>query len=92
MTLNMARADPIFFSNNVIETVRDRLHIDNTYFSFSETYVPTEEGVYAVDSLIAKLSNTPKMNGLKWNNNLGSFMNKEEMANINVFNTNIFEM
>ncbi len=35
MTLNIARDHPIYFSNNVLEAVRDRIHSDKFYNSFS---------------------------------------------------------
>lgn len=52
MTLNIARSNPIFFSNNVLEAVRDRIHADKHYYSFSDIMFPTEEGIHAVDSMI----------------------------------------
>ena len=52
ITLNIARAYPVYFSNNVLETVRGRLHADKAYNSFSLGMVPTHEGVAAIDSLI----------------------------------------
>lgn len=56
MTINMARMNPVYFSNNVLEAVRDRMHHDLHYNSFSLGFVPTQEGVDCVDSLIQLLS------------------------------------
>jgi hypothetical protein len=55
MTLNLARADPIFFSNNVIEPLRNRIHHDSLFNSISRGLVPTSEGVASADTLIADL-------------------------------------
>jgi hypothetical protein len=52
MTLNIARDHPIFFSNNVLESVRDRIHIDKFYNSFSCGMIKTEDGIAAIDSLL----------------------------------------
>ena len=52
MTINMARMNPIYFSNNVLEQVRQRMHYDRQYNSFSSGMVPTIEGISCVDSLI----------------------------------------
>lgn len=53
MTLNIARSNPIYFSNNVLEAIRDRLHSDKLYFSCSIGLLGTVEGVNAIDTLIA---------------------------------------
>lgn len=52
MTINMARMNPVYFSNNVLEVLRDRMHFDLKYNSFSRGLVPTTEGIKCVDSLI----------------------------------------
>lgn len=50
--LNLARDHPKWFSNNVLESVRDRLHVDKAYNSFSCGMVKTIEGMGAMDSLL----------------------------------------
>jgi hypothetical protein len=55
MTINMARMNPIYFSNNVLELVRDRMHYDRSYNSFSNGMMPTHEGLECVDSLISMI-------------------------------------
>jgi hypothetical protein len=45
MTLNIARHVPVYFSNNVLEALRDRLHSDKFYNSPSQGIMPTVEGV-----------------------------------------------
>ena len=61
MTLNIARAAPIYFSNNVVEPVRGRMHKDKMYHSFSLGMIQTLEGVGAVDSLADYLSKIAKL-------------------------------
>jgi hypothetical protein len=39
--LNLMRVDPIWFSNNVLEAVRDRYHPDYNYWSFAGHYIAT---------------------------------------------------
>jgi len=56
ITLNIARHAPIYFSNNVLEPVRNRFHADGMYNSFSLGVVPTYEGVHALDSLLEFMS------------------------------------
>lgn len=53
MTINMARMNPILFSNNVLEQVRKRMHKDGYFNSFSNGMVSTKEGTECVDSLIS---------------------------------------
>jgi hypothetical protein len=53
MTINMARMNPVLFSNNVLEQVRSRMHQDRYYNSFSNGLIPTQEGIECVDSLIS---------------------------------------
>lgn len=67
MTLNIARANPIYFSNNVLEAIRDRIHSDKLYYTFSNAVIPTEEGIHAIDTLIEYICKQPKMKGLAWN-------------------------
>ena len=67
ITLNIARVHPIYFSNNVLESVRGRIHADKFYNSFSCGMIPTLEGVTALDSLIEYISKVPKLTGLLWN-------------------------
>lgn len=92
MSLNIARDSPIFFSNNVLEAIRDRIHTDFYYYSFSVGLSPTVEGIYGMDSLMKFLSQLKKAKGLTWNKNLASVIDPAELINLNVFNTNIFEM
>ena len=51
-TLNLLRADPHFFVNNVMEPVRNRYRKRDIYYSYSNGNVATEEGILAVDSCI----------------------------------------
>ena len=67
MTLNIARVHPKYFSNNVLESVRDRIHQDKFYNSFSCGMVQTVEGIKAIDSLLDFICKVPSMKGLKWN-------------------------
>eukprot|EP00350_Pseudokeronopsis_sp_OXSARD2_P001208 CAMPEP_0170560930 /NCGR_PEP_ID=MMETSP0211-20121228/51824_1 /TAXON_ID=311385 /ORGANISM="Pseudokeronopsis sp., Strain OXSARD2" /LENGTH=63 /DNA_ID=CAMNT_0010875801 /DNA_START=373 /DNA_END=564 /DNA_ORIENTATION=+ len=52
MTLNLARVEPVYFSNNVLESLRDRIHADNFYHSPSTGMNLTIEGMRAMDSCI----------------------------------------
>lgn len=45
MTLNIAKANPIYFANNVLEPIRNRIHSDGFYHSFSIGMIKTNEGV-----------------------------------------------
>ena len=60
MTLNIARMDPIFFSNNVLEQTRNRVHYDQNFNSYSIGLKPTLEGFSGIDSLIEMLSKESK--------------------------------
>jgi hypothetical protein len=50
----------VYFSNNVLESMRDRFHTDKFYNSYASGMVPTEEGVQAVDSLISYICKSGK--------------------------------
>lgn len=56
ITLNIARHAPIYFSNNVLEPVRNRFHADGMYNSFSLGIRSTFEGVSSLDTLLAQVS------------------------------------
>ena len=64
MTMNIARANPIYFSNNILESVRARFHADKFYNSFSLGVVQTEEGIDCVDELVNWITKQPKIKGL----------------------------
>lgn len=56
MTLNIARASPIYFSNNVLESLRDRIHGDKFYNSPSTGMNLTMEGLVAIDDCMDYIS------------------------------------
>eukprot|EP00347_Sterkiella_histriomuscorum_P005825 403355127 len=82
------RANPIYFSNNVIEVIRGRMHADKMYYSFSLGMVQTIEGAEAVDSLTDFLSKIqPKQGkGLMWNPKLAALVDPDEIRRIDVQN------
>lgn len=77
ITLNLARVNPIYFSNNVLECVRDRIHVDKFYNSFSLGLIRTVEGIAAFDSLLTFMSKIQKTTALKYNKKLHDFIDIE---------------
>ncbi|CDW87003.1 UNKNOWN [Stylonychia lemnae] len=84
ITLNIARAGAVYFSNNALETIRSQMHKDKFYNSFSLGMVKTEEGQEAVDSLINWITKQPKAKGLQWNPKLEKMINVEKIKNIDI--------
>lgn len=76
----------------MLEAIRDRIHADKLYYSFSVGILPTIEGIFGMDSLMQFLARRQKIKGLQWNSKIGNLINKEEIAHMNVFNTNIFDL
>lgn len=56
MTLNIARASPTYFANNVLECLRDRIHSDKFYNSPSTGMTITMEGITGMDDCIDYVS------------------------------------
>jgi len=71
MTLNIGRDHPIYFSNNVLEAIRDRIFIlTNSITPSHLEWLKPEDGIKAIDSLLDYIVKQPKMKGLFWNHNL----------------------
>mmetsp|Transcript_16193 Transcript_16193/g.11692 ORF Transcript_16193/g.11692 Transcript_16193/m.11692 type:complete len:92 (+) Transcript_16193:124-399(+) len=86
MTLNLARVDPVFFSNNVLESLRDRVHVDKFYNSPSTGMNLTVEGLEAMDSCIMYTCKHPKVKGVKWNTKLKNCISLSSLAKCDVVN------
>ncbi len=74
ITLNIVRHAPIYFANNVLETIRNRFHADGMYNSFSLGVKSTVEGIDSLDTLLGFISKSNKQHGLSWNSNLLSLI------------------
>ena len=70
ITLNLCRADPIFFINNFAEPIRSRYFKRFQYRDFANVVKTTHEGVEAVDMLIDYLSTQDKLFPLNWDQDL----------------------
>ena len=66
IALNLLRADPVFFVNNFLETIRSRFQSDNTYKSFSNEIRHTTFGMFGVDNWIKYISNMVPCTPLYW--------------------------
>jgi hypothetical protein len=92
MTINLAREDPIFFSNNVLEPIRNRVHFDQNLNSFSVGLRQTYEGFNSVDSLIKLLCKNPRsIPGLAWNTRFESIIDPLDVSRIDFFNVHYEE-
>ena len=66
LTLNLLRADPIFFVNNFLETIRSRFQSEETYKSFSNEIRHSTFGLFGVDNCIKYISNMESRSPLYW--------------------------
>lgn len=56
LCINLARVDPIFFSNNILEWAQKRYRKGNYYHSFSDEIQKTLDGVQKVNEAIDVLA------------------------------------
>ena len=71
ITLNLARADPVFFVNNFLEPVRGRFFKSFLYRDFNNVIRHTDEGIDATNHIIEYLSKTAdKTPALTWDQDL----------------------
>ena len=74
---NLARFDPLWFSNNVLESVHDRHHVDNNYWSFAGHYIKTEEKSTPISDLSTFLANKRQQIPLLWNSRVEQIIMKK---------------
>ena len=89
MTINIARMNPVYFSNNVLEQVRQRMHFDKHYNSFSSGLQPTNEGQECVDSLISMICKQKKLPGLEWNSKVAELIDVNDVKRIDLIMSTI---
>ena len=91
-SLNFARNYPVMYANNVFKNIRGRFRDDLMYSSFLGVLEPTEEGVEALDSAVKFVTSHPKAGGLTWNERVNKIIKKNDLVNLNIMDTDIFEM
>lgn len=80
ITLNLWRADPIFFINNFVEPWRSRYFKSFQYRDFANVVRTTHEGIEATNSLVDYMTEAEKMPALNWDSDLA------EIAKANIKN------
>ena len=80
ITLNLWRADPIFFINNFVEPWRSRYFKLFQYRDFANVVRNTHEGIEATNSLVDYMSEVNKVSALNWDQDLA------EIAKANIKN------
>lgn len=84
MTINLVRVMPVYFSNNVLENLRDRIHIDKFYNSPSTGMNLTIEGIPGMDDCIDYVCRQKNGKGLKWNEKLKGFVSLARLATLEI--------